>query len=150
MEWRLLGVTGADKDGGGGTTIGGAEGGSEVSSRESSENLSSSSSLNLLFRLLFFKFIFCSILALWMIFRLFIRLSIVWMLILSPNGVAFVGEAVAEIGDFGRLIKSSFFSMNPLLDGMVGDISSLIGDLSSCDDDDDDRSDDVFLRQTSR
>lgn len=71
------------------------------------------------------------------------------MLILSPIWGALVGEADADFGDFGRFMKSSFFSMNPLLDWVVGDISSWIGDLSSCDDDDD-TSDDVFLRQTSR
>lgn len=62
------------------------------------------------------------------------------MLILIPNGVALVGEADADndIGDFGRFMKSSFFKINPLLDG---DVSSLIGDLSSCDEDDD-KSDD--------
>lgn len=70
------------------------------------------------------------------------------MLILIPNGVALVGEADADndIGDFGRFMKSSFFKINPLLDG---DVSSLIGDLSSCDEDDD-KSDDWFFRQTSR
>lgn len=70
------------------------------------------------------------------------------MLILIPKGEALVGEAEAdnEIGDFGRFIKSSFCKIKPLPDG---DVSSLTGDLSSCDEDDD-RSDDGFLRQTSR
>lgn len=154
MLWRLLGVTGADKDGGGGITGGGAGGGNDVSSNESSENLSSSSSslsLNRLFRLLFFMFIFFSIFALWMIFRLFMRLSIVWMLILIPNEVAFVGEVEVDVdvGDFGLFMKSSFFKINPLLDWRVGDVSSFVGDLSSCDDDDD-RSLDGFFRHTSR
>lgn len=74
------------------------------------------------------------------------------MLILIPNEVALVvGDVDVDfIGEFGRLMKSSFFKMNPLLEWHVGDVSSLIGDLSSCDDDDDERSDDWFLRQTSR
>lgn len=73
------------------------------------------------------------------------------MLILIPNEVALVGDVDVDfIGEFGRLMKSSFFRMNPLLEWIVGDVSSLIGDLSSCDDDDDERSDDAFLRQTSR
>lgn len=71
------------------------------------------------------------------------------MLILIPYGVAAVGETDADVGDFGRFIKSSFLRMNPLLDCIVGDVSSLIGDLSSCDEDDD-KSDDGGLRQTSR
>lgn len=73
------------------------------------------------------------------------------MLILIPNEVALVGEVDVEVdvGDFGRFMKSSFFKMNPLFDGLNGDVSSLTGDLSSCDDDDD-RSDEGFFRQTSR
>lgn len=66
-----------------------------------------------------------------------------------PYEVALVGEVDVRVGDFGRLIKSSFFKINPLLHCMVGDVSSLIGDCSSCDDDDD-KSEDGFLRQTSR
>lgn len=69
------------------------------------------------------------------------------MLILIPNGVAFDGDI--DVGDFGRFIKSSFFKIKPLLEWIVGDISSLTGDWSSCDDDED-KSDDGFLRQTSR
>lgn len=155
MLWRLLGVTGAERLGGGGTTIGGGFGGGRlVSSSESSENLSSSSSslsLNWLFRLLlFFMFIFCSI---FMMLRLFIRLSIVWMLIFIPNGVAAaVGELSFDSGDFGRLMKSSFSSIKwplLLLLDLIGDVSSFMGDFSSCDDGDD-KSDDGFFRQTSR
>lgn len=151
MLWRLLGVTGADREGGGGITGGGAGGGNEVSSKESSENLSSSlSSLSLnWFRLLFFEFILCSILDLWTALRLFMRLSMVWMLILIPNGVIFDGDTDAEVGDFGRLMKSSFFKINPLLGWLVGDVSSFTGDLNSCDEDED-KSEFGFLRQTSR
>lgn len=71
------------------------------------------------------------------------------MLILSPNGVVLLGEIDADVGDFGRFMKSSFFKMNPLLDWIVGDVSSSSGDLSSCDEDDD-KSDDGFFLQTSR
>jgi hypothetical protein len=59
-----------------------------------------------------------------------------------------------DVGDFGRFMKSSFSSIKPLLfiDDFSGDVSSLVGDFKSCDDDDgDDKSDDGgFLRQTSR
>lgn len=69
------------------------------------------------------------------------------MLILMPSGVVIGGDTdmVAELGDFGRLMKSSSFRMKPWL----GDISSWSGDFSSCDEDDE-RSDDGFLRITSR
>lgn len=60
-----------------------------------------------------------------------------------------MGDADDDVGDFGRLMKSSFCKINPLLDWMVGEVSSLMGDFSSCEDDDD-RSDDGFLRHTSR
>jgi hypothetical protein len=71
------------------------------------------------------------------------------MLILIPNGVAFVvGDVPVDAGDIGRFIKSSFCSIKPLL-VVTGDLSSSMGDFSSCDDGDD-KSDDGFLRQTSR
>lgn len=148
MLCRLLGVTGADNDGGGGTTGGGGGGGNDVSSSESSENLSSSlsilisaSSLKWLFRL----FILCSsfAFAMWFLLRVFIMLSIVAILILMPNDVAvLVGDVDKFDGDFGRLIKSSFWRINPLL-------GAWSGDLSSCDEGED-NSDGGFLRQTSR
>ena len=71
------------------------------------------------------------------------------MLIFIPSGVAAVGEFPMNVGDFGRFIKSSFSKMKPLVFDFIGDVSSLMGDLSSCDDDDD-KSDEGFLRQTSR
>lgn len=84
-----------------------------------------------------------------LLFRLFMMLSIVAMLILIPNGVAvvefFIGDCCKvkfDAGDLGRLIKSSFCNINPLL-------GAPIGDLSSCDEGDE-SSDDGFLRQTSR
>lgn len=138
MEWRFEGVTGADKDGGGGTTGGGAGGGSDVSSNESSENLSSSSSilsLNWLFLFEFLMFFASTNFAR----RLFIILSIVWMLIWISNGVTLFAGDVGEIddvvaGDIGRLMKSFLWRMKPLLDWSVGELSSWIGDFSSCDD----------------
>jgi hypothetical protein len=71
---------------------------------------------------------------------------------------------LGDVGDFGRFMKSSFCRMKPLLLDLIGDLSSLMGDdLSSfsraaddADDDDDDddedvdRSDEGFLRHTSR
>lgn len=74
------------------------------------------------------------------------------MLIFIPNGVAavVVGELPMDVGDFGRFMKSSFSKIKPLLFDFIGDVSSLIGDLLSSCDDGDDKSDDGFLRHTSR
>ncbi len=67
------------------------------------------------------------------------------MLIFIPNGVAslcIIGDKFSFVGDLGRLIKSSFCKMNPL----VGEPS--IGDFSSCDEGED-KSDEGFFLHTS-
>lgn len=100
------------------------------------------------------------------------------MLIFTPSWVAALvgelpflnGDVDAIVGDFGRFIKSSFCKIKPLFD-LSGDLSSFMGDLISfscvitaadadgeVDDDEEDeeeldevdRSDEGFLRHTSR
>lgn len=100
------------------------------------------------------------------------------MLIFTPSWVAALvgelpflnGDVDAIVGDFGRFMKSSFCKIKPLFD-LSGDLSSFMGDLISfscvitaadadgeVDDDEEDeeeldevdRSDEGFLRHTSR